>query len=169
MKKLLKIQFWKAEKTLAMQILEQEGLPKCKDYGFIHINNFPWFYKDHIELRGRKSSMDWNLHDRYFDTNDERDDYLQRIVNAITDELFVGEGELKIGETCEVWNSITSVWVKRKLLAILPEQYEKRFITEIKDLPTKHTSWSHAQPLVRRIEPKIEECGQLVTYTWKEE
>lgn len=30
MNKKLKIQFWKAEKGLVMQILEQEGLPKEK-------------------------------------------------------------------------------------------------------------------------------------------
>ena len=31
MSKKLKIQFWRAEKALAMQILEQEGLPKEKN------------------------------------------------------------------------------------------------------------------------------------------
>lgn len=29
--KKLKIQFWKAEQVLAMQILEQEGLPRYKE------------------------------------------------------------------------------------------------------------------------------------------
>lgn len=29
----LKIQFWKAENALVMQILEQEGLPSCKEEG----------------------------------------------------------------------------------------------------------------------------------------
>ena len=38
--KRLKIQFWKAEKALAMQILEQEGLLKEK-WGFVHINDSP--------------------------------------------------------------------------------------------------------------------------------
>lgn len=33
----LKIQFWRAEKALAMQILEQEGLPKRKKEGFFRI------------------------------------------------------------------------------------------------------------------------------------
>ena len=33
MSKKLKIQFWKADKALAMQILEQEGLPSCKEEG----------------------------------------------------------------------------------------------------------------------------------------
>lgn len=33
MNKKLKIQFWKAENTLAMQILEQEGVTKAKSQG----------------------------------------------------------------------------------------------------------------------------------------
>ena len=41
MRKKLKIQFWKAEKALAMQILEQEGLPKEKGDGFVRINDSP--------------------------------------------------------------------------------------------------------------------------------
>lgn len=168
MKKLLKIQFWKAEKTLAMQVLEQEGLPKCKDYGFVRINNFPWFYKDHIELRGRKSSMDWNLHDRCFDDNEERDDYLQRIVSAITDELFTGEGELKIGEICEVWDSLKSTWLKRKLIAILPEDYKYRFIAEHGENPTQYCDWEYARSIPEQIKPTIEECGNVVTCTWEE-
>nr|DAQ48450.1 MAG TPA: hypothetical protein [Caudoviricetes sp.] len=34
MSKKLKIQFWKAEQVLAMQILEQEGLPRYKEKGY---------------------------------------------------------------------------------------------------------------------------------------
>ena len=166
MKKLLKIHFWKAEKALAMQIFEQEGSSKCKEEGEAIVK--PALSKYDIDLSVLAKWDDLHISYVRFDTNAERDEYLQKIVSAITDELFTGEGELKGGEICEVWNSVTSVWVKRKLLAILPSQYEKRFITEIKDLPTKHTSWSHARPIVRSIEPKVEECGQLVTYTWEE-
>lgn len=53
MKKKLKIQFWKAENTLAMQILEQEGLPRYKDEGFTRIWDQPGLYECSIDLRGR--------------------------------------------------------------------------------------------------------------------
>lgn len=95
----------------------------------------------------------------------KRDAYLQKVVNAITEELFSGESELKVGEMCEVSDCRYS-WVKRRLLAILPEHYVVRFITE--NDSGSWSSWFYARPITKRIEPKIEECGQLVTYTWEE-
>lgn len=165
MSKKLKIQFWKAERALAMQILEQEGLPSCKEEGKVLILIQPALYAYDIVLRGR---VKWdNLRIPYieFDTNAERDEYLQKAVNAITDELFTGEGELKIGEMCEVSDCRDS-WVKRRLLAILPERYEVRFITE--NDSGSWSSWFYARPIVKQTKPTIEECGQLVTCTWEE-
>lgn len=69
---------------------------------------------------------------------------------------------------CEVRNSESSKWEKRKLIAVLPEQYEKRFITEMKDYTTEHYSWRYARTITKRIEPKIEECGNVVRYTREE-
>ena len=164
--KKLKIQFWKAEKALAMQILEQEGLPRRKEEGFVRINDVPWLYDERIDLRGDYLDHDWDINRMTFDTNDERDEYLQKIVSAITDELFTDEGELKIGKMCEVKYDESGSWERRKLIAILPVQYKKRFIAETEDNPTEHASWEYARSITRRIEPKIEECGSIVTCTW---
>ena len=169
MSKKLKIQFWKAEKALAMQILEQEGLPKEKGDGFIQINDSPALvFEAGVWLRGYHHYADFKLNPIYFVTNSERDAYLKKIVNAITDELFAGEGELKIGEMCEVRGDEFKQWEKRKLIAILPEQYIRRFVAETEAYPDMHTSWNYARPITKRTEPTIEECGQLVTYTWEE-
>ena len=167
MSKKLKIQFWKAEKALAMQILEQEGLPSRKDDGFIHINNFPWIYRDVIDLRGYDSRSDLEIPRVHFDTNAERDEYLQKVVNAITDELFTGKGELKIGEMCEVRDYDNESWRKRKLITILPEQQSYRFVVDSLE-PHRYIGYEYARPLTKRTEPTVEECGQLVTYTWEE-
>lgn len=51
MKKKLKIQFWKAERALAMQILEQEWLPNYKDEGFTYIWDQPALYENSIDVR----------------------------------------------------------------------------------------------------------------------
>lgn len=166
--KKLKIQFWRAERVIVMQILGQEGLPERKEYGFIHINELPWLYGDRIGLRGYAHAADWDTSAIKFDTNAERDEYLQKSVNAITEELFSDEGELKVGEMCEVKDYKDDNWERRKLIAILPEQYDERFIVETKDYPTMYYSWDCARPISKRIEPKIEECGQLITYTWEE-
>lgn len=166
--KRLKIQFWKAERALAMQILEQEGLPEYKGDGFVQIYQSIGLKDCRLNLRGIETSFDLYIEQKHFPSNAERDAYLQKAVNAITDELFTGKGELKVGEMCEVRDGEDEQWEKRKLLAILPEQYDERFIVERKEYPTEVGSWKYARPIVKRIEPTIEECGQLVTCTWEE-
>lgn len=168
--KKLKIQFWKAEKALAMQILEQEGLPKEKRDGFIKIIDSPALdFVLGVWLRGYHSSSTLSIKTISLNSNAARDEYLQKAVNAITDELFTGEGEPKIGEMCEVRNGEVGDWGKRKLLAILPEQYDDRFIAEWKDYPIKYKGWRYARSIAKRTEPTVEECGNVVTYTWEEE
>lgn len=168
MRKKLKIQFWKAEKALAMQILEQEGLPKEKEKGYIRIVLQPDLLTETLYLRGKEHEYNLCILSIDFNSNAARDEYLQKAVNAITDELFTGEGELKVGEMCEVRDAESDIWEKRKLIAILPEQYDERFIVEMEGYPTRHGSWIYARPITKRTEPTIEECGQLVTYTWEE-
>lgn len=165
MSKKLKIQFWKAEKALAMQILEQEGLPSCKEEGEVLIRNQPALHEYDIILRGCWKWDSLRISHIEFSTNTERDAYLENIVNAITEELFSGKGELKVGEMCEVSDDGVS-WRKYRLLAILPDRYEMRFIIENGTL-----SWctcTYARPIVKRTEPIVEECGNVVTYTWEE-
>lgn len=167
--KKLKIQFWKAEKALAMQILEQEGLPKEKEDGNVQIIDSPTLGSEEIWLRGSDVIYDFCIDSMYFKSNAERDACLQKTVNAITDELFTGEGELKVGEMCEVKYDELDIWKKRKLIAILPEQYRERFIAEAEAYPNIHYSWLYARPITKRTEPTVEECGNVVTYTWEEE
>lgn len=168
MNKKLKIQFWRAEKALAMQILEQEGLPKEKKKGDVKIFCSPKLRDDFVFLRGGSKLENLNIAWITFNTDSERDEYLQKAVNAITDELFTGEGELKIGEMCEVRGDEFKQWEKRKLIAILPEQYIRRFVAETEAYPDMHTSWNYARPITKRTVPTVEECGQLVAYTWEE-
>lgn len=168
MKKILKIQFWKAEKALAMQVLEQEGLPRRKEEGFVRINDVPWLYDERIDLRGHDPDHDWDVNRMTFDTNDERDEYLQKAVNAITEELFKGKGELKIGEMCEVRDDEDEQWERRKLLAILPEGYKYRFLAEHGKYPTQYCKWKYARSIPEQIKPKFENCGSVLICTWEE-
>ena len=166
--KKLKIQFWRAKLALAMQILEQEGLPKYKEDGFVNIIDSPWIGKKKLFLRGDDSIYNWKISRIEFDINTERDTYLQKVVNAITDELFTGEGELKIGEMCEVRDSESACWNRRRLIAILPEKYYFHYLTECAFDDRDVNYWRYACPIAKRTEPTVEECGQLVTYTWEE-
>lgn len=166
--KKLKIKFWKAEKALAMQILEQEGLSEVKDNGVVRIYDFPMLNDDAISLRGAYNRYDSYIATHHFNSDELRDEYLKKITQAITDELFTGTGELKVGEMCEVWNDDCRIW-QQKLLAILPETQSKRYITEWTDEKELHASWMQARPLSKRTEPTVEENGEIVTYTWEED
>ena len=170
MSKKLKIQFWKAERALAMQILEQEGLPEEKEDGFVRIDDSPRLIPEMgVWLRGYLHCKNLKLIPIYFVTNTERDAYLDKVINAITDELFAEGGELKVGEMCEVKDYKDEQWKKRKLLAILPKEYKNPFVTESEVCNNGYCIlWNCARPISKRIEPTVEECGQLVTYTWEE-
>ena len=169
MSKKLKIQFWKAEKALAMQILEQEGLPKEKRDGCVKIKDSPaLIFETGVWLRGYRFYSDFRLDLIYFTTNTERDAYLDKVINAIMDELFTGEGELKVGEMCEVRTGAYECWHKSELIAILPKKYNYPYLTECTNSDKEFLYWRYARPITKRTEPKIEECGQLITYTWEE-
>ena len=170
MSKKLKIQFWRAKLALAMQILEQEGLPQQKANGEVRILGAPQLCDDRIFLRGTAKWDDLKIAHTHIEFNTQYDlnAYLHWAVNAITDELFTGKGVLKIDEMCEVRDAEYYDWKKRKLIAILPEQYKQRFIVETKKYSKLHSSWAFARSIVKRTEPTIEECGQLITYTWEE-
>lgn len=163
--KKLKIQFWKAEKALAMQILEQEGSFCGSEHVYMGL---PELCCDRIYLRDEAERGNLDVSARSFVANSERDAYLQKAVNAITDELFTGKGELKIGEMCEVRDDEDDNWEERKLITILPEQYKERFIVANLFYPNRFVPFSVARPIVKRIEPTVEECGNVVTYTWEE-
>lgn len=168
MKKKLKIKFWKAEKALVMQILEQEGLPERKEKGTIQIVSRLEMCGDEIYLRGNQHNSDFNLDYIYFKTNTDRDLYLNKMTQAITDELFTSDGELKVGEICKVSNYENEDGAPNELIAILPKYYKQRFIVKV-FYGNGWDSFEYARPLSKRIEPKVEVNGEIVTYTWEEE
>ena len=165
--KKLKIQFWKPGRSLVMQILEQEGLPKEKTEGDIRIFRTPELRDVNVFLRGDYSPGNSDIVWIGFDTQYELNIYLNWAVKAITDELFT-EGELKVGEMCEVWDEEFKKWQERKLLAILPENYEERFIVANLYYPNRYVPFSDARPIGKHTKLTVEDCGQLITYTWEE-
>lgn len=86
----------------------------------------------------------------------------QELIDSIQEQFKgKGEGELKIGEMCEVSDN-EKKWEKNKLLAILPEAQVSRFICEYRN--TTCTHWKYARPLNQEIKPTID--GSV--YTWEE-
>lgn len=169
MSKKLKIQFWKAKNALAMQILEQEGLPKEIKDGEILTWCEPKLCDSRIYLRGLDKSGDLNITYKGFNTQYELNAYLHWAVNAITEELFAGEKELKIGEVCAISDDPQFLdCYTGKLIAILPEGLKNRYIIKSAWDTDGWICGEYARTIVKRTEPTVEECGQLVTYTWEE-
>lgn len=171
MSKKLKIKFWKAEKALAMQILKQEGLPKRKEEGgIVYILTTPNVYRDLICLRGDRASANLIVDAVHFNSNQERDEYLDKITNAITDELFTSNGELKVGEMCEVSDD-KKHWKKRVYAGKSARELglDRRYIAMRPEDGISLIRWKYARPIAKRIEPKVEENGEVITYTWEKE
>lgn len=164
MNKKLKIQFWRAEKALAMQILEQEGSFCDSEHVYMGL---PELCCDRIYLCDEAERGNLDVSARSFVANSERDAYLEKVVNSITDELFPGSGELKVGEICEVRDYDNESWRKRKLITILPEQQSYRFVVDSLE-PHRYIGYEYARPLTKRTEPTVEKCGDVITYTWEE-
>lgn len=170
MKKKLKIKIWEPERALAIQVVEQEGLPRIKTNGVVRISGCIDTNGEILYLRGEHSSYDFDVASAKFNTNQDRDEWLDKIIQSITDELFTsGQGELKVGELCEVSGCPEGHWRTRKLIAILPDTYRSRFITQSDEEANNWFGYKYARPLGKRTDPKVETYGEITTYTWEEE
>lgn len=171
MSKKLKIQFWRAKLALAMQILEQEGLPQQKENGEVRILGAPQLCDDRIFLRGTAKWDDLKIAHTHIEFNTQYDlnAYLHWAVNAITDELFTVGGEPKVGEVCVISNDPQFLdCYTGKLIAILPKGLKNRYIIESAWDTNGWVCGEYVRMFNRTERPTIEECGQLVTYTWEE-
>ena len=169
MKKKLVIKFWKAERALAIQIVKQEGLPRNKQTETVFIYDHPFIDKSnfYIGLRGFDGNLDFFVPTEIFPTNTSRDEYLNKVINAITDELFNGDSELKVGELCEFSND-NEKWEVHPLITILREGLLRRYLANVGYNIKAWDCFEYARPLSKHTEPKVETNGEIETYTWEE-
>ena len=147
--KKLKIKFWLPGYDLVSNVVESVGF------------NRYW----------SKYSLDLSPYTRLLfngESERERDEYLAEVVQAITDELFSGTGELKVGEMCEVKGRYYFTWHKSILLAILPEHIRERYVVDDNRDYGECIACAEARPIAKRTEPKVEVNGEIITYTWEE-
>lgn len=159
--KKLKIRFVKFEQALAMQILEQKGA--FNDSEHIKFRTFPLIELDYVCLRGSDKDFRFGLSTKYFNSNDERDEYLEKVTKWISKEQFTVKTELEVGEICEVSNNGECWGYELEILAILPKQHPYRYITKnVRDC-TSYSGWKYARPITRRAQLAID--GDI--YTWE--
>lgn len=162
MKKLLKIRLAKFEKALVMQILEQVGEFSPSE----HVKRViaPRLSDKMIYLRGSHHAADERIADLPFKSNAERDEYLENVINWITNEQFSRNKKLEIGEKCEASHG-GEEWHMRILEGKLAKQLsEPRYLVAYNELLEDFKRYKYVRP-IKTIEPKID--GDV--YTWKME
>jgi hypothetical protein len=172
MSKKLKLAFWLTDKTLDMKIVEQTGLPHLKETGFVRIKASPYLEDWGIYLRGNYWAADNDVVSKCFNSNEERDEYLDKVVNAITDELFVADEKLEFNKPCKVDNNTTTgkfelaIYLGKLRLNDRWYHITKPF-DEDSSNPTMLKAWSVVSPVKTCRGPIKEEFGPVVTYTWE--
>ena len=163
MTKKLKIRFVKFERALAMQVLEQVGTFKNTEHvqSLIH----PEFGSKCIFLRGKASACDITLGVIRFNDNAERDEYLNNVVNWISEEQFATGGKLEIGKECEA-SANGEDWIVRIFAGKLARQLgEPRNLVAYDEVLEDFERYKYVRPFASFVRPKID--GDV--YTWEME
>ena len=122
--KKLKLRIAKFDKLLVVEQLERDG--KFEDTEHINVYDNMLVSQNYIDLPGYSGHK--TVCGLFFDSNAERDAYMQKMLGWITEEQFGGAGKLEIGKECLVSDDGRD-WYKRHLLAILPRNKGFRYIT----------------------------------------
>ena len=159
MTKKLKIRFVKFERALAMQILEQEGYFDTMKH--VRVRAYPAVDETCVFLRGREKEYDYSVKTIRFNDNDERDEYLNDVVNWISEEQFADGRKLKIGEKC-LFSDDGKDWHTGEYAGKCAKQLgEPRFLALEGDISL--TRWRYVKPLYGAL--KID--GDV--YSWEME
>lgn len=160
MTKKLKIRFVKFNYALAMQVLEMSD--NFSDSEHVKCYRNTTFYYNASGYTGEICIQKDNLvSERYFGKNNQRDEYLEKVIKWISEEQFATGGKLEIGEAClfsddrEAWHSGEYVGKCAKQLG------EPRFLAL--DGDNSLTRWQYVKPLYGAL--KID--GDV--YTWEME
>lgn len=161
--KKLKLRIAKFNRLLVVEHIERIGKFNDTKHVKFERNSFsfnPWYIlfeeKPHKYLQSCTA---------YFSTNEERDEYLKKMLNWITEEQFGGSGKLEIGKPCLVGNE-QGIWGERIYAGKVAKQLgtDKRFLARVCARGDDFMRWRFAKPL-NSAQPKID--GEI--YTWEGE
>ena len=163
MKKILKIRFVKFEKALVAQQLAVVGDEHFDETEHVKLDGSFYLCESLLSLINSATDDRVKINALYFSNNTKRDKYLEDVVKWISEEQFAMKGKIKIGSKCAVSDNTVS-WRKRFLLAVLPEDIDKRYITNGR-FPGESESWRYARPISGSDNLVIEDD----VYTWQME
>lgn len=165
MKKILKIRFVKFENAIVAQQIGVSGIEffnRTEHIGFLGYG-FD-FAGDAIGISLSPARLTKRISAKYLDSNEARDEYLDKVVKWISEEQFATGGKLEIGKLCEVSDD-NKDWQRRTLLAVLPKTFLSKYIAAENYSDLKWCGWEYARPIASCGHPKID--GDI--YTWEME
>lgn len=138
----LRLKIEKFNKAIVFQTLKMSG--NFVDSEHVKFMSHPAIIKDEILLDKYPNETAVGI--KYFKDNEERDDVFDNIIQRISDEQFaVSRRELEIGKEAMFNDTIGSNLVRRKLIHILPEGFESRYISDSDNYPY-WCYWKYAYP-----------------------
>lgn len=169
MKKLLKIRFVKFEKTLvAQQLGTAKGFRLTGDdtshifvclYSFSLCKNSVYIATEECdEIREVISLIT-------FDSNAARDEYLEKVIKWISEELFATKGKLEIGKECEASDDGKDWFVRFFAGKSAKQLGEPRYLAFGDNNLGYLIRYKYVRPLGSFVRPKID--GDV--YTWEME
>ena len=157
--KKLKLRIAKFNKRLVVEQLELEG--EFKETAHVRVFGSLFMRKAGIDLKEDGCEGSFNF--AYFEKNEKRDEYAQKLINWITEEQF-GAGKLEVGKMCLVSNG-GEEWSKRIFAGKSAKQLgeDKRFLAVNLLNCDAFYRWKYAKP--------IDDCLKIdgEFYTWETE
>ena len=161
MTKKLKIRFVKFERALVVQQLEIEGDFKNSPHVSTSQHDIGLFC-DAVWISVGETRIMNEIAAKNFDSNRDRDEYLERVVKWISEEQFATKGKLEIGKECEFSDNGVE-WYSGHFGGKSAKQLgEPRFLAAGSDVLVRY---KYVRPIDSFVQPKID--GDV--YTWEME
>lgn len=139
----LRLKIEKFNKAIAFQTLKMNG--DFEDSEHVKFMSHPAIIRNEILLDKYPNNTAVGI--KYFNDNDERDEVFDNIIKWISDEQFsLPRRELVVGKEAMFNDTLGSDLVRRKLIYILPEGFESRYISDAATYPY-WCYWKYAYPV----------------------
>lgn len=138
----LRLKIEKFNKAIVFQTLKMQG--DFEDSEHVKFMSHPAIIRNEILLDKYPNETAVGI--KYFKDNEERDEVFDNVIKWISDEQFsVPRRELVIGKEAMFNDTLGSDLVRRKLIYILPEGFESRYISDSNTYPY-WCYWKYAYP-----------------------
>lgn len=148
MKKSLSLQITNFNKLIVVeQLSSTNNLTRRTEH--ITVTSDPCIVLNDDHIRLTTNNEDIHVAVKHFDTNQERDEYIDKIKNWISNEQFDGTHKLEIGKPCLVSDDGEN-WYEHIFVGKIPEKYGSElpvFVIEKNCSDADWIRWAFVKPL----------------------